>query len=313
MRKTSLHEVYKLAQKDERVIFVGSDLGHGALDEFKHDFPERFFMEGVSEQHLISFMAGMALSGKIPYFNTIAIFTYRRCLEQVILDLGMHNLSVRLIGSGGGYVYSPLGPTHLATDDIAILRTVPNMTIVAVADATEMERFMPQTLDWPGPMYIRLAKGGDPIVTDPSKPFKIGKAIVMKRGDDVAFFTTGITLSLAQEASAILEKVGIHSSIVHVHTIKPLDTETILATMDTVRAVISLEEGTIIGGLGSAIAELIAEANFSKPKRLKRLGLPDLFTEKYGKQLDQMAYYGLNKDNVVKVAKELLENSTKGR
>lgn len=307
MRKTSLNEVYKLAQKDKRVVFVGSDLGHGALDEFKRDFPERFFMEGVSEQHLIGFMAGLALSGKIPYFNTIAVFTYRRCLEQVIIDLGMHNLPVRLIASGGGYVYVPLGPTHLATDDMAILRTVPNMTIVAVADATEMERFMPYTLDWPGPIYIRLAKGGDPIVTDPNKPFRIGKAIVMRKGSDIAFFTTGITLGLALESSKRLEKEGISASIVHVHTIKPLDTETILSVIDDVRAVVTLEEGTIIGGLGSAVAELMAEANFVKPKSMKRLGLPDLFTDKYGKQLDQMAFYGLNTDNVVKVVKELLK------
>lgn len=306
MRKTSLQEVYKLAKKDRRVVFVGSDLGHGTLDNFKREMPERFFMEGVSEQHLIGFMAGLALSGKIPYFNTIAIFTYRRCLEQVILDLCLPKLPVRLIGSGGGFVYTPLGPTHLATDDIAILRTIPNMTIVAVADATEMERLMPQTLDWPGPIYIRLAKGGDPIVTDPKKPFRIGKAVVMRKGADVALFTTGITLGLALEAAAALEKERMKASVVHVHTIKPLDAETILSVVDRVRAVVTLEEGTIIGGLGSAIAELIAEAHFSKVKPMKRLGLPDLFTEKYGKQLDQMGYYGLNSDNVVRMAKDLL-------
>lgn len=311
MRKTCLNEVYKLAKKDSRVVFVGSDLGHGTLDEFKRDFPDRFFMEGVSEQHLIGFMAGMALSGKIPYYNTIAIFTYRRCLEQVILDLCLPKLPVRLIGSGGGFVYTPLGPTHLATDDIAILRTIPNMTIVAPADATEMERLMPQTLDWPGPMYIRLAKGGDPIVTDPKKLFRIGKAIVMRKGGDVAVFTTGITLGMALEAAATLEKEGIQASVVHVHTIKPLDTETILTIVGSVRAVVTIEEGTIIDGLGSAIAELIAEAGFTKPKQLKRLGLPDLFTEKYGKQLDQMAYYGLHAENVVKTARKLLYGSRK--
>src|SRR3990172_2982458 len=202
MRKTCLNQVYKLAKKDPRVVFVGSDLGHGALDDFKKEMPDRFFMEGVSEQHLVSMMAGMALEGKIPYFNTIAVFAYRRCLEQVILDLCMHNLPVRLLGSGGGYVYVPLGPTHLATDDIAILRTIPNMTIVAVADATEMERLMPQTFDYPGPMYIRLAKGGDPIVTPSSQPFRIGRGIVVQEGSDVLFVTTGITLKIALEASS---------------------------------------------------------------------------------------------------------------
>lgn len=306
MRKTCLQAVYQLAQKDNRVVFVGSDLGHGTLDDFKRDFPYRFFMEGVSEQHLIGMLAGLALSGKIPYFNTIAVFAYRRCLEQVIIDLAMPKLPVRLIASGGGFVYTPLGPTHLAVDDLAILRTIPNMTIVAPADATEMERLMPQTLDWPGPIYIRLAKGGDPIVTDPKKSFTIGDAIVMRKGDDVALFTTGITLGIALEASATLKKKGITTSVVHVHTIKPLDTETILSVVRHVRAVVTIEEGTIIGGLGSAIAELIAEANFTKGKPMKRLGIPDLFTEKYGKQLEQMAYYGLCAENVVKTAKKLL-------
>lgn len=305
MRKTCLNEIYKLAQKDTRVVFVGSDLGHGTLDTFKKGFPDRFFMEGVSEQHLIGMLAGLAMGGKIPYYNTIAIFTYRRCLEQIILDLCLPNLPVRLIGSGGGYVYAPLGPTHLATDDIAILRTIPNMTIVAPADATEMARLMPQTLNWPGPLYIRLAKGADPIVTDPKKQFRIGKAIVMKEGNDVALFTTGITLGMALEAGAILEKKGIHASIVHVHTIKPLDVKTILFIIKRVRVVVSLEEGTIIGGLGSAIAELMVESTWFKP--MKRLGLPDLFTKKYGKQLEQMEYYGLNTVNVVNIVKKLLK------
>lgn len=304
MRKTCLNEVYTLAQKDKRVVFVGSDLGHGTLDNFKRDFSDRFFMEGVSEQHIIGMLAGLALSGKIPYFNTIAIFTYRRCLEQVILDLCLPKLPVRLIGSGGGIVYTPLGPTHLAVDDMAVLRTIPNITIVAPADATEMERLMPQTLDWPGPIYIRLAKGGDPIVTDPHKRFRIGKAIVMKQGRDIGFFTTGITLGLALEAAAILEHKGIGVSIVHVHTIKPLDVKTIRSVVGDVRVVVSLEEGTIIGGLGSAVAEVMVESRLAKP--MKRLGLPDVFTEKYGKQLDQMAYYGLNTRSVVRSVKKLL-------
>lgn len=306
MRKTVLREIYRLAQQDPRVVFVGSDLGHGTLDDFEREMPERFFMEGVSEQHLIGMLAGLALCGKIPYYNTIAIFTYRRCLEQVILDIALPNLPVRLIGSGGGLVYVPLGPTHLATDDIGVLRTIPNMTIVAPADASEMERFMPQTLDYPGPIYIRLAKGGDPIVTPPDTPFRIGRAIVVQEGKDIALLTTGITLKLALDAGALLKQDGVHVAIVHVPTIKPLDTQTILSVVGHVRAVMTLEEGGIIGGFGSSIAEVVMEARFTKPKAFKRLGLPDVFTEKYGTQWQQMEYYGLNTDNVVRVSRELL-------
>lgn len=310
MRKTCLQEIYALAQKDKRVVFVGSDLKHGTLDDFKRDYPDRFLMEGVSEQHIIGELAGLALSGKIPYFNTIAVFTYRRCLEQVIIDVAMPKLPVRFIASGGGLVYAPLGLTHVAVDDLAIVRTIPNMTIVAPADATEMQRLMPQTLDWPGPLYIRLAKGGDPVVTRQDLPFRIGQAIVMAEGSDAVLFTTGITLHLALEAREVLKRDGIDAAVVHVHTVKPLDTETVLSVVEKVSTVVTLEEGTIAGGLGSSIAEVIAEAHFSKSKGFVRLGLPDLFTEKYGSQKEQMEYYGLNTYTVVARVRQLIYGKT---
>src|SRR5437773_5061026 len=144
--------VYELAKKDERIVFIGSDLGIGTLDNFRTDMPDRFFMEGVSEANVVGMAAGMALEGRIVYVNTIATFLTRRCFEQVVLDLGLHNVNVRLIANGGGVVYAPLGPTHLAIDDIAILRAVPNMTIVAPCDAEEMKRLMPLTVDHQGPM-----------------------------------------------------------------------------------------------------------------------------------------------------------------
>ena len=159
MRKTSLNCVHELALKDSRVVFIGSDLGVGVLEKMKQEIPDRFIMEGVSEQHIIGMAAGMAMDGFIPYVNTIATFLTRRCFEQNVIDLGLHNSNVRLIANGGGLVYAPLGPTHLAIEDIAIMRTIPNMTIVAPADAEEMRRFMVQTVDYKGPIYIRLAKG----------------------------------------------------------------------------------------------------------------------------------------------------------
>ena len=179
MRKIVLDQVYELAKKDKRIVYIGSDLGAGILDNFKKEMPERFFMEGVSEQALIGMSAGLAMEGKIVYFNTIATFITRRCFEQVVLDLGLHNANVRLIANGGGVVYAPLGPTHLAIDDIGILRTIPNMTILAPCDANEMKRLMPQTVNHKGPIYIRLAKGGDPIISSDAV-CTIGKAIVMK-------------------------------------------------------------------------------------------------------------------------------------
>lgn len=306
MRKTCLDMVYRLARSDERIFFIGSDLGFGTLDEFKAEMPERFFMEGISEANIIGIAAGLALEGKIPYVNTIATFITRRCFEQVALDACLHNTRVRLIGNGGGLVYAPLGPTHLAIEDLAILRALPNMTIVAPADADEMRRLMPLTVERDGPVYIRVAKGGDPIVTDDNKPFVIGKAIPMRQGSDALVVTTGITLRLALEAAAELDKMGIAAAVLHVPTIKPLDCEAILDHADRVRAVVTVEEHTVIGGLGSAVAEIIAEANFDSARRFQRIGIPDDFAHNYGSQESLMRHYGITTEGIVSAVQRLL-------
>src|ERR1051326_6389138 len=215
MRKAALDMVYELAKKDDRILFIGSDLGGKTLDNFKKEMPDRFFMEGVSEQNLIGMSAGLALAGKIPYVNTIATFLTRRCFEQVVLDLALHRANVRLIGAGGGVVYAPLGPTHLAIEDMAILRAIPNMTIVAPCDADEMKRLLPLTVDYRGPIYIRVAKGGDPIVSSNALPFAIGKALPVRQGRDALIVTTGVTLKTAQDAADALTGRGISAGILH--------------------------------------------------------------------------------------------------
>ena len=308
MRKTCLNEVYKLAKRDERVVFIGSDIGTGTLDNFRQEFPERFFMEGVSEGHLIGMMTGLAMNGKIPYLNTIATFLTRRCYEQVLLDAGLHRQPIRIIGSGGGTVYAPLGPTHLATEDIAILRAIPYMTVIVPCDAEEMKRLMPQTLDYPDPIYIRLAKGGDPIVSDPSKPFQIGKAIPLREGSDVLLVSTGITTRLALEAADILAKQGVSTSVLHIHTIKPLDEDKLRESMRAVKVIISIEEHTIMGGLGSAVAEVLAETGFNQPKKFSRLAFPDIFLEEYGSQETSMKRFGITTENAVGKAMTLLNS-----
>lgn len=307
MRKTALDMVYYLAKKDKRIFFIGSDLGVGTLKQFKEEMPERFFMEGVSEQNIIGIAAGLALEGKIVYVNTIATFLTRRCFEQIVLDLCLHNANVRLIGNGGGVVYAPLGPTHDAIEDIAILRAIPNMTIVAVADANEMKLLMPLTVEHKGPIYIRLAKGGDPIVTPVNHPFKIGKAINMREGSDALFITTGITLKIALDAADSLKSQGIETAIIHAPTIKPLDKETIIKYVEKIPVVITIEEHTLIGGLGSAVAEILAEANFNTPKRFKRIALPDTFPEGYGSQTNLMEKYSISSQDLIKETIKLIK------
>src|SRR5579864_8341267 len=181
MRPACIDMVFELAKRDPRVAYIGSDLSPDLTERMNKEMPGRAFMEGVSEQHVVGMAAGLAMEGFIPFVHTIATFITRRCFEQVAVDLCLHNLPVRLIANGGGMVYAPLGPTHLAIEDMAILRALPNMTVVAPVDAEEMKRFVPQTLDWPGPIYIRLAKGGDPVVSRAEDKFTIGKAILMKQ------------------------------------------------------------------------------------------------------------------------------------
>jgi len=306
MRKKCLDEVYELAKKDERIVFIGSDLGVGTLDRFKNELPDRFFMEGVSEANLVGMAAGLALEGKIVYVNTIATFLTRRCFEQNVLDLGLHNANVRLIANGGGVVYAPLGPTHLAIDDIAIMRAIPNMTVVAPCDANEMARLMPLTVEHRGPVYIRLGKGGDPIVSTDAAPFEIGRAISIIRGDDALLVSTGITLKIALDAAAGLQAQGISAGVLHMPTVKPLDVGAFLAHAAPVEAIVAIEEHSVIGGLGGALAEVDAEAAFDPAKRFKRIGIPDVFPHGYGSQATMMAHCGITAERTMVVVRELL-------
>lgn len=297
MRKTCLDWVHKLAKEDPRVVFIGSDLSPGLLDEMKEEMPERWFMEGIAEQNVVGMAAGMAMEGFIPYANTIATFFTRRAYEQVAVDCCLHNVPVRLISNGGGLVYAPLGPTHLAIEDIAIMRALPNMAVVACCDAEEMKRFMDASLDWKGPIYIRLAKGGDPVVSRPENGFEIGKAITMRQSAErrpVVLMATGVMTTNALKAADLLEADGLDVSVVHFHTIKPLDTAAILEHARNAHLVVTVEEGIAIGGFGSAVTDVLVEELGPGMPRMKRIALPDSFSKNYGVQADLFDIYGLS-------------------
>ena len=299
MRKTALECVHKLAQHDKRVLFIGSDLGHGVLDKMKKELPDQFFMEGVSEQYIIGMAAGLAMEGFIPYVNTIATFLTRRCYEQVAVDLCMHDLPVRLIANGGGGVYAPLGPTHLAIEDIAIMRALPNMAVVAPCDADEMNRLMMSTLEWPHPIYIRLARGGDPIVSKDDRGFELGKSIKMKDGADGLFVTTGVMTQLALETAEILKAKGVDVGVLHVHTIKPFDASGVVSAVESVKAVVTVEEHIVNGGLGSAVLESCSELHPELLPKISRIGIPDKFATEYGSQSSLLKHWGITSDNLV--------------
>jgi|TARA_B110000008_G_scaffold278085_1_gene320924 transketolase len=308
MRNTCLNEVYQLAKKNEKILFIGSDLGAGTLSSMKYEMPEQFFMEGISEQHIIGMSAGLAMEGFIPYVNSIAPFLTRRCYEQVLIDLCLHDLPVRLIGNGGGVVYAPLGPTHLAVEDLAIFRAIPNMTIIAPCDAEEMHRLMPMTVDWPHPIYIRLAKGGDKVVSNPDLDFEIGKAILMRPPKDGLFITTGVMAQKALEASSQLLLEGIDCGVLHMHTVKPLDHNALINLIPKVNAVVTIEEHYRIGGLGSAVLETCSDLIPKHTSKITRLGFPDKFADQYGSQETLTNYWGINVESIKNAMLSKLNN-----
>lgn len=308
MRQTCVNMVFELAKRDPRVFYIGSDLSPDITDKMAREMPGRAFMEGVSEANVVGMAAGLAMEGYIPFVHTIATFITRRCYEQVALDVCLHNLPVRLIGNGGGLVYAPLGPTHLAIEDIAIMRALPNMTVVAASDADEMRRLMDQTLDWPGPIYIRLAKGGDPVVSRAENGFQIGKAIPMRveAGGNIGMISTGIMTQHALTAAEMLAQQGFRTHVLHVHTVKPLDVEAVARFVHGARLVVTLEEHTVVGGLGSAVVDLLAERMGSGMPAIQRLGIPDSFAKSYGSQDDLLELYRLQPPQIVRTIVEAL-------
>ena len=302
MRKECLNTIYKLAQKDKKVIFIGSDLGPGVLSEFKKKIPKRFFMEGVAEQSIIGLAAGLAMDGYKPFVNTIATFLTRRCFEQVCIDLCLHNLPVRLIGNGGGLVYAPLGPTHQATDDISIVRTIPNINIIVPCDATEMRLLIRQINKLKSPVYVRVGRGGEEIVTKNDRKIIFGKVNILKSPKKLAYFTTGVMAQKALKASKILEeKHNIKDvGVIQFGTVKPLDHEFLKKWIPKLDKIVTVEENNLAGGFGSCILEFISDKMPEQLKKIKRIGLGDKFVHKYGSQDELFDYYGLNPKTLVK-------------
>jgi len=292
MRQTALDAVHALARRDPRVVFIGSDLGVGTLDAMRAEFPDRFFMEGVSEAAVIGMAAGLAMDGYIPYINTIATFITRRAYEQVAIDACLHNLPLRLLGSGAGLVYAPLGPTHLAIEDIALMSALPNMTVTAPADAPEMRRLMDASLDWPGPLYVRFGKGGDPVISRPENGFAIGRAISLADGGEVLLVSTGVMTARALDAAALLGADGVAAGVLHVHTLKPFDTAGLAARLTGVRLVVTIEEHVRHGGLAAAVGNVLLERD-ERPAFLA-CSLPDAFPHGFGSQDHLLDLAGLS-------------------
>lgn len=293
MRNAFADEITRLAGEDDRLVLLSGDIGNRLFNAFRDRAPGRFYNCGVAEANMIGVAAGLALGGLRPVAYTIAPFITTRCLEQIKIDLCYHNLPVVFVAVGAGLSYAGLGPTHHAFEDLAVLRALPNLALVCPADPWEVRAALRAALRRPGPVYLRLGKKGEPSVHAAPPEFEIGRAIVLRRGGDVGLLATGNLVAEALAAAALLDAQGIHSTVLDVHTVKPLDGDALRMVFSGARLAVTLEEHSRVGGLGSAVAEWLADHG-PFPARLLRLGLPDEFLRQAGSQAFARRRFGLD-------------------
>jgi transketolase len=306
VRNAFFEALFELALHDERIVFITGDLGYRVVEKFMEQRPRQFLNAGVAEQNLTGMAAGMALTGKIVFTYSIANFPTLRCLEQIRNDVCYHDANVKIVAIGGGFAYGAMGATHHAIEDLAVMRAMPSLGVVAPGDPAEARAATRALVAQPGPCYLRLGKAGEPVVHPGPIDFQIGKAIRFRDGDDLTLISTGGALNLAARAAERLEKDGIAARVLSMHTLKPLDTAAVLAAAVETRLVVTLEEHSIVGGLGSAVAELLAETPDVRV-RFKRLGLPPAFSPHIGAQDYLLERHGLTPDAVATTVKSLLE------
>ena len=255
MRNAFAQELVELAEEDERIVLLSGDIGNRLFDPYKEKFGDRFLNCGVAEANMIGVAAGLALKGFRPITYTIASFGTLRCLEQIRVDLCYHNLPVTIVGVGAGLSYASLGYTHHANEDIAILRSLPNMKVVCPSDPWETRSALRASLAQEGPTYLRLGKKGEPEIHSEKPHFEIGKGLPIQDGDDVCILSVGTVMPIVLEAAKALEAQGISVKVVSFHTVKPLDENLLSEMLRSSRLVLSVEEHSAIGGAGSAISE----------------------------------------------------------
>ena len=308
MRTAFIRTLVEMAEVDERVTLVVGDLGFGVVEPFADRFPSRFVNAGVAEQDMTSIAAGMALCGKIVFTYSIGNFPTLRCLEQIRNDICYHNANVKVVSVGGGLAYGALGVTHHATEDIAVMRALPRMTVVAPGDPLETEHAVRALVDQPGPGYLRIGRSGEPRVHENAVDFQLGKCIKLMEGSDITLIATGTMLFTAMQVAGRLSQDGIEARLLSMHTVKPLDAGAVLAAASETAAVVTLEEHSILGGLGSAVAELLAESPRLRVP-FKRLGLPPNFTSLVGSQDYLKEAYSLTVDGILRSVAEVLDRS----
>ena len=309
MRNAYITTLYELARDNRDIMALVSDNGAIVYDKFRRDFPDQFINVGIAEQNLVSLAAGLAVCGKVPFAYTIAGFLTMRAFEQVRNDVCLQKTNVKLAGIGLGFVYSDLGPTHHSTEDIALMRALPGMTIFSPADPVEARNVTRAAARIDGTVYLRLATSGTPVIYEDDYDFQAGRGVTLRQGDDLTIIATGNILHEVLRAADDLETAGIAARVVNLHTLKPIDEEIIVKAAAETRAILTVEEHTILGGLGSAVAEIIAE-NCSEPVRFKRMGLQGVFPSGYGSYDEMKEFNQLSHSHIGSEAKELFKSRT---
>ena len=308
-RKVATREAYgetllELGRERNEIVVLDADLsGSTKTKKFAKAFPERFFNIGVSEQDLIGTASGLSLTGKLPFASTFAVFETGRAWEQIRQTVCYSHLNVKLVATHSGITVGEDGASHQALEDVALMRVLPNMTVIVPADGDETKQAIRAVADYDGPVYVRLGRSKVPIVMPDDYRFKIGKAYTFKLGRDVTIVAMGIMVAAALEAARLLQDEGIDAGVINMSTVKPLDEETLLNASKKSNLILTAEEHSVIGGLGSAVSEFLSG---NHPVRVVRIGMQDSFGCS-GPSGELLKLYGLTADNIVKTAKDALK------
>ncbi|NLF17214.1 MAG: transketolase, partial [Lentisphaerae bacterium] len=293
MRSLFNNVLVDIARRDPRVWMILADIGYGEIEPFRDAFPERWYNCGVAEQAMTGIACGVAMEGNIAITYSIANFPTLRCLEQIRNDVCYHNANVKIVIIGGGLAYGPLGVSHQATEDIAIMRALPNMVVFCPCDFAEAEAGVHAMIAHDGPFYYRCGYKKEPPVHTGPVAFELGKALQVRDGSDATIFFTGTIGNQVVPAAEALDRQGIHCRVVSLHTVKPIDRAAIIRAASETGAVVTVEEHQLQGGLGSAVAEVLCDAGIG-PTRFLRLGLPDVYVSKVGTHEWLLEQYGLS-------------------
>jgi len=294
----------KLGEKNEKVVVLDADVSTSTRTAFFHDkFPDRFFNFGVAEGNMMDAAAGLALVGKIPFASTFSSLASLRALEQIRTSIAYPKLNVKIAGGYGGLSDFKDGPTHHSICDLAIIRSIPNMTLIVPADAIETEKAVYAVAQYVGPVYLRLSRAEVPLIFDKNYKMEIGKGNLLKDGKDVTLVATGIMVARVLEAAKALEQEKIDARVIEIHTLKPIDADIIIQAADETGAIVTAEEHSVIGGLAGAVAEVIAE---NKPVPIERVGIKDTFTES-GQYNELLEKYGMGLEDIIISAKKVMK------